>query len=110
MSKLKIAWLKLTEWWAPPRKVIEVQGALPPSQLPARDLVLQLDGREAWSVMMRCPCGCGQPVELPLIPEARPRWTLRVDKDGHPTLVPSVWMREGCRAHFFIRNGKVVWA
>ncbi|MFZ5526660.1 MAG: DUF6527 family protein [Pseudomonadota bacterium] len=58
---------------------------------------------------MRCPCGCGQPVELPLIREARPRWSLQVDQDGHPTLAPSIWRREGCRAHYFVRRGKVVW-
>lgn len=109
MTKLKITWLKLKEWWIPPRNVIEVQGELQPNQLPSRDLVLLREGGEAWSVVMRCPCGCGQPVELPLIREARPRWTLLVDKSGHPTLAPSVWRREGCRSHYFVRGGKVVW-
>lgn len=109
MSKLKITWLRLTEWWAGPRKVIEVQGDLPRDQLPSRDLVLLREGGEAWSILMRCPCGCGQPVELPLIREACPRWTLMVDKDGHPTLAPSICRQEGCRAHYFVQVGKVVW-
>jgi hypothetical protein len=109
MSKFKIMWLRLTEWWTPPRKVIEVQGELPPSKLPSRDLLLLREGGEAWSVLMRCPCGCGQPVELPLICEARPRWSLRVDQERHPTLAPSVWRQEGCRAHYFVKGGKVVW-
>ncbi|WP_148280025.1 DUF6527 family protein [Acidovorax sp. KKS102] len=89
--------------------MIEVRGELPPDQLPSRDLVLLREGGEAWSVMMRCPCGCGRPVELPLIREARPRWSLQLDGDGHPSLVPSVWRRDGCRAHYFVRRGKVVW-
>lgn len=109
MSKLKRTWLTLTEWWTSPRKVIEVHGDLPPSKLPSRDLVLLRDGGAAWSVLMRCPCGCGQPVELPLIREARPRWSLRVDKEGRPTLTPSIWRQEGCRAHYFVKGGKVVW-
>jgi hypothetical protein len=109
MSKLKITWLRLKEWWAGPRKLIEVRGDSPPGQLPSRDLVLLREGGEAWSIMMRCPCGCGQPVELPLIREARPRWSLQVDQDGHPTLAPSIWRREGCRAHYFVRGGKVLW-
>lgn len=109
MSKLKIMWLRLTEWWTSPRKVIEVHGELPPSKLLSRDLLLLREGGDAWSVLMRCPCGCGQPVELPLIREARPRWSLRVDEDGYPTLAPSVWRLEGCRAHYFVRGGKVVW-
>lgn len=109
MSTLKIIWLRLTEWWASPRKVIEVHGDLPLSKLPSRDLLLLREGGEAWSILMRCPCRCGQPVELPLIHEASPRWSLQVDKEGHPTLAPSIWRREGCRAHFFVRGGKVVW-
>lgn len=109
MSKLKITWLRLKEWWAGPRKLIEARGDSPPGQLPSRDLVLLREGGEAWSIMMRCPCGCGQPVELPLIREARPRWSLQVNQDGHPTLVPSIWRREGCRAHYFVRDGKVLW-
>lgn len=109
MNKLKLGWLKLTEWLTPPRKIIEVHDELPPSKLPTRDLFLLREDGEAWSVIMRCPCGCGQPVELPLIHEAHPHWTLQVDKKGHPTLAPSVWRREGCRAHYFLRGGKVVW-
>lgn len=109
MSKLKIMWLRLTEWWTSPRKVIEINDELPLSKLPSRNLVLLREGGEAWSVLMRCPCGCGKPVELPLINEARPRWSLRVDKEGLPTLTPSIWRQEGCRAHYFVRSGKVVW-
>lgn len=109
MSKLKIAWLRLTEWWAGPRKVIAVQGELSPDQLPSRDLVLLSEGGEAWSVMMRCPCGCGRSVELPLIREVRPRWSLQLDENGYPSLAPSVWRLDGCRAHYFVRRGKVVW-
>jgi hypothetical protein len=109
MSRLKIIWLRLREWWTSPRKVIEAHDELSPSKLPSRDLLLLREGGEAWSILMRCPCGCGQPVELPLIREARPRWSLQVNKEGHPTLAPSIWRREGCGAHYFVRDGKVVW-
>lgn len=88
MSKLKVAWLRLTEWWAGPRKVIEVQGELPPDQLPSRDLVLLREGGEVWSVVMRCPCGCGQPVELPLIREACPAGVCVWIKVGMPLWHP----------------------
>ena len=57
-----------------------------------------------------CPCGCGQKVELALIREANPRWSLRNDLGNHPTLSPSVWLREGCRSHFFVRAGRIRWA
>jgi len=94
----------------PPRVLVVVDGGDLPDQLPRRDLVLLRDGGEDWSVAMRCPCGCGQKVELALIREAKPRWSLRNDLGNHPTLSPSVWLREGCRSHFFVRAGRIRWA
>ena len=94
----------------PPRVLVVVDGGDLPDQLPRRDLVLLRDGGEDWSVAMRCPCGCGQKVELALIREANPRWSLRNDLGNHPTLSPSVWLREGCRSHFFVRAGRIRWA
>ena len=104
-------WLR-NGWEAllPPRVLVVVEGGDPPDRLPRRDLVLLRDGGEDWSVAMRCPCGCGQKVELALIREAKPRWSLRNDLGNHPTLSPSVWLREGCRSHFFVRAGRIRWA
>jgi len=31
---------------------------------------------------MRCPCGCGDSIELMVIREVKPRWDLRVDPKG----------------------------
>ena len=58
-------WLR-NGWEAllPPRVLVVVEGGDPPDRLPRRDLVLLRDGGEDWSVAMRCPCGCGQKVEL----------------------------------------------
>ncbi|WP_307174508.1 DUF6527 family protein [Hydrogenophaga pseudoflava] len=58
---------------------------------------------------MRCPCGCGRKIELLLINEAEPRWDLLLDEEGRPSLAPSVWLRDGCHSHFWIRKGKVRW-
>jgi hypothetical protein len=57
---------------------------------------------------MRCPCGCGESIELALIPEATPRWKLSLEQN-RPSLSPSVWKRDGCRSHFFLKKGRVVW-
>lgn len=110
MFKLKWRWLAVKEWMAGPRHVIRVEGDTLPNKMPARDLVLLTEGAEEWSVAMMCPCGCGERVELPLIVAARPRWSLRLDSRGRPTLHPSIWRQDGCRSHYFIRAGKVVWA
>ncbi|WP_315838659.1 DUF6527 family protein [Bradyrhizobium prioriisuperbiae] len=58
---------------------------------------------------MRCPCGCGETIELLVIQEAEPRWDLLVDGSGRPTLKPSVWIQHGCRSHFWLRCGRVEW-
>src|SRR4051794_17597435 len=48
----------------PERALMVVDGGDLPDRLPRRDLVLLRDGGEDWSVAMRCPCRCGQRVEL----------------------------------------------
>lgn len=63
----------------------------------------------SWCAAMVCPCGCGETLQMSLLQEGRPRWTFEEHNDGTPTLHPSVWRQVGCRSHFFLRNGVVVW-
>ncbi len=86
-----------------------VEGDSLPAQMPEQDLVLAQESGEQWCVGMLCPCGCGTALELLLIPEAKPRWDVKVDWLGRPTLTPSVWMSRGCKSHFWLRRGKVYW-
>jgi hypothetical protein len=58
---------------------------------------------------MRCPCGCGQGIELLLVKEAKPRWDISVDPSELPSLKPSVWLQAGCKSHFWLRRGRVEW-
>lgn len=109
MTSPRRLWRRLVEWARSPRRLLAVDGDGPPAVLPPRDVVLLLDGGEPWSAVMRCPCGCQQAIELPLIPEARPRWRLDRDDQDRPTLFPSVWLKDGCKSHFFLRAGKVKW-
>jgi hypothetical protein len=44
-----------------------------------------------------------------LIPEVKPRWRLLVDRHGHPSLKPSIWRETGCRSHFWLKHGRIVW-
>ncbi len=99
------------EWerWGPAWQLRVVAGGALPSSLPRRSVVLLRDSEEDWSVGMRCPCGCGETIELMLIREAKPRWDLIVDAKDRPTLRPSVWRRTGCRSHFWLRAGRIVW-
>lgn len=107
--KSKRLWRTFKEWVLPARRLRIADIDAPPEKLPWRDLVLfQADG-EDWSVVMACPCGCGQRVELPLIHQATPRWRLNGGEDRLPSLYPSVWLREGCRSHYYVRGGRVQW-
>lgn len=107
--KPKLLWRKFKEWVLPARRLRVADIDAPPKRLPWRDLVLLRADEEDWSVVMACPCGCGQRVELPLIREAAQRWRLNYGEDRLPSLYPSVWLREGCRSHYHLRGGKVLW-
>ena len=86
-----------------------VNGDMLPERLPRRNLVLVRDGDEDWAVGFRCPCGCGQRLELLLLKEVKPRWDISFDQRGRVSLHPSVWLRVGCKSHFWVRSGKIVW-
>lgn len=102
-------WRDLWERVAPARRVHIIEGDSLPATLPRRDLVLARDGDEDWCVGLRCPCGCRSTIELLVVPEAKPRWDLAIDKKGRPSLSPSVWRKTGCRSHFWLRAGRVRW-
>ena len=107
---------KIARWWrdcwariSPRRRVLIVEGDSLPERLPLRDLILIRDDGEDWCVGMRCPCGCGDVIELLVVAEAKPRWNVMVDARGYPSLSPSVWRQKGCRSHFWLRHGRISW-
>ena len=79
-----------------------------PESLRCRRLYL-LGDRQPWSAALLCPCGCGEVIQLSLLPNDSPCWTVSLDRNGLPTLAPSVWRSYGCGSHFFLRHGSVVW-
>jgi hypothetical protein len=109
MTPKSLWWRRLWARFAPRRSLKIVAGDMLPAKLPRRDLVLARDGDEDWSVGLRCPCGCGQRLEMMLLKGVKPRWDVTVDRRGHVSLHPSVWLREGCKSHFWVRSGKIVW-
>lgn len=65
---------------------------------------------EPWQVEMVCPCGCQDKIVLPVNNETSPRWSFKITSDNLPSLHPSIWRSKGCKAHFFLKRGKVKWA
>lgn len=67
------------------------------------------EGQHLWQAVFKCPCGCGADVQLPLMPEGRPRWDATVHPGGTVSLWPSVDRTVGCQSHFFVRRGRIDW-
>lgn len=108
--------MKIMKWfrriwgkYGPARGLVIVEGDTLPEVMPFRDLVLTRDDGDDWSVGMRCPCGCGERIELMILRGTRPRWDISVSDAGKPSLHPSVWRNSGCRSHFWVREGRVIW-
>jgi hypothetical protein len=91
------------------RRVVFFESDELPSELPAFDLAVAREGDTFWSAGLICPCGCGRRLEVMLLPGVKPRWDLSIDSAGLPSLHPSVWVNDGCRAHFFLRDGQIIW-
>ena len=73
--------------------MVVVEGDMLPKRLPLWNLVVAREDDEDWSVGLRCPCGCGQRLEMLLLKGVKPRWDISVNLRGHVSLHPSVWVR-----------------
>jgi len=76
------------------------------------DWTLYVVGRtqSPFCVAMLCPCGCKEALYMSLVQDDRPRWRVKVYADKTATMVPSVWRVVGCRSHFILFRGRVLWA
>ena len=81
-----------------------------PDEMEPRTLYLIGDLGAPWSAALICPCGCKEVIQLSLVKNDSPRWRHRSHADGTISLDPSIWRTKGCRSHFHIRSGRVIWA
>lgn len=81
----------------------------PPDEPKARRLYLVGEPGDYWMACMRCPCGCGETISVSMTKNAKPRWGFEGSLE-RPSLHPSIWRKTGCKSHFFLRNGQIVWA
>jgi len=111
-----IHWIRRLKHWV--RLVVDSRAAwgmrrvedAPDSVLPELVYLVGDVAARPWLAVFVCPCGCGEIVSLSLIRGDSPRWRARTHSDRTVTISPSIWRTRGCRSHFFIRRGKVVWA
>lgn len=98
---------KWSAWRSPPYRTVRVEEL--PEQPAKRTLYILGEGEHQWFVAMICPCGCGEVLQMGILADARPRWTVSVDANGIPSLSPSVWRQVGCKSHFFLIRGQIQW-
>jgi Family of unknown function (DUF6527) len=81
-----------------------------PEKLVHGRIYLVGDERNPWSASFTCPCGCKAPISISLIHDDQPSWTVKYHTSEEITFHPSIWRNKGCKSHFFVRYGKIVWS
>lgn len=79
-----------------------------PDTVKERTLYLVGEQNHFWLAMLKCPCGCGDVISLPMSANAKPCWRANI-QDGKPSLSPSVHRTTKCRSHFVLKAGRVIW-
>jgi hypothetical protein len=80
-----------------------------PDALRRKTIYIAGEGDHLWYAAMVCPCGCGAILQLCLMDGQRPKWSVEEHDDGTISLYPSIWRKVGCKSHFWIKRGKIVW-
>jgi hypothetical protein len=60
------------------------------------------------SLIVRCPCGCGDDLVINLDRRAGPAWRI-YSRDDKLTLYPSYWRETACECHFILWKNRVYW-
>lgn len=89
------------------RNVVTLNEA-PENNIPKNTLVLIYGGSSPKWLRLKCPCGCGEELALPLMPSHNPHWQVIVNADNTLTVMPSINVTRQCGAHFFIKENKVI--
>lgn len=63
---------------------------------------------QKWAVF-KCPCGCDEITKLSLAKKRHPRWAVKIDWIGRPSVHPSVRQLDGCYSHYWIKAGDLHW-
>lgn len=63
-----------------------------------------------WQAVMICPCGCKKQLNMNLMKDYHPHWQYKINSKNIITLNPSINRTVGCKSHFFVKQGKIIWA
>lgn len=75
------------------------------------NIVYVVGGRNyvKWAYL-RCPDNCGEIIMLNLSEKIKPLWRVKQDKKGRVTIHPSIHKLDGCKSHFWIKKGNLIWS
>lgn len=60
-------------------------------------------------VVLQCPCGCEDRIDVNLMRSRRPFWKLSLHRD-RASLYPSVWVpKDKCGSHFWLNKNRIEW-
>lgn len=62
-----------------------------------------------WVAAFKCPCGCGDLIQLNLLKEAIPFWNILFQEEELITIYPSIERKIGCKSHFNLTKGQITW-
>ena len=79
-----------------------------PEKISEKKLYVIGEKENYWLVVMICPCGCNSTLYMNLLEEYYPFWKYKVE-DGKISLSPSVDRIVGCKSHFHLTKGKIIW-
>jgi hypothetical protein len=107
MNWFKKIFLKLAECLHPSYKTEHTDDI--PKSLSKRTIYIVGKKNEPWLLTFECPCGCKNIIQLNTLKEARPRWNYQILPQNKLDISPSIWRLSGCKSHFFVRKGKIIW-
>lgn len=80
-----------------------------PDRLDEKTIYIETNLDVPWQIVMRCPCGCRKNLHMNLLSEYYPYWKYSISKKNRISLFPSIHRFVGCRSHFFIKKGEILW-
>ncbi len=89
------------------RSFVLIEGDSLPKLMPIRAIVVVAEDDEFWCVGLKCPCGCGYTIELPVIKEAKPRWDIKINSQNKISLYPSVFLKKAVNPIFGLKMEKL---
>ena len=98
---------KFAEWLTPEYNFIFEEDF--PDSIKENFIYIIGDKKSPWLLAFKCPCGCGQTIQLNLLKEADPCWKYKITNRKKINIFPSIWRTKGCKSHFVVRNSKTEW-